>query len=651
MKKPTLRMRQVFEGPTHFKVVKPLGNPIKIAKKGLSPNLMSRLRKYSNGTPDEPVRPPTDEEISIAEQMQQARLPAGTEFPPMAGEGSFGVPPLPAEPDADVLPVPEPIAAPVAPIVQPVVVAPVTTPARVVATPAQVAAAPAATPVVTTTAAPVAPVAAPVAVEPTAPAKPPAPTLEERRAELVKQYMADFEAQEAKRIEDQNRLMDRFAQINQEAKDVAQSRLVEAKQTYARQQAALTEFERDRPMTGGDVARAIGSAISVAAGAFAAGMTGMPNFAMKIYEDGLARDLQRQREQRNSLVKQMELSGLSVEEAEKLYRAQKDKEFAARMEVAASTMRNPKARDEALKAATTLASKALLDEADIATKQAKAYEATEKGKLATEQAKAVQPELELKAAEQLRKLEKDRQDAIQAVLDRASREKIEAAKVRADIESINKRYIADMAGIAAKGEEGVLPDMGAPIPDFLRGAKPEEIRKHRVEYEMPVRKPDGSMDVQRAVGFLQDPANRTEFQKRMFGLKVVEKQAKELRDWAQEHPGGLPQILLTKGPAEVLRQKEIIEPLVKTTIEGYIANLTGVRRASTAAINLMKSVVRDPTQMGDFLRGLGTKGARFESILDDIERGKDVLRDEYLVGGAPRPQEAQPRRGLQTFTP
>ena len=32
MKKPTLRMRQVFEGPTHFKVVKPLGNPIKIAK-------------------------------------------------------------------------------------------------------------------------------------------------------------------------------------------------------------------------------------------------------------------------------------------------------------------------------------------------------------------------------------------------------------------------------------------------------------------------------------------------------------------------------------------------------------------------------------------------------------------------------------------
>jgi hypothetical protein len=400
-------------------------------------------------------------------------------------------------------------------------------------------------------------------------------------------------------------------------------------------------------MTGGDVARAIGSAISVAAGAFAAGMTGMPNFAMKIYEDGLNRDLQRQREQRNSLVKQMELSGLSVEEAEKLYRAQKDKEFAARMEVAASTMRNPKARDEALKAATTLASKALLDEADIATKQAKAYESTEKGKLAAQQSAAVQPELELKGAEQLRKLEKDRQDAIQAVLDRASREKMKQAEIDAQIMGINKRYAIDAATLGLKAKETeIMPEMGAPIPDFLKGAKPDEIRKYRVEYEMPVRNADGSMDVQRNVGFLQDPANRAEFQKRMFGLKTVEKQAKELRDWAQEHPGGLPQILVTKGPAEVLRQKEIIEPLVKTTIEGYIANLTGVRRASTAAINLMKSVVRDPTQMGDFLRGLGTKGARFESILEEVERGKDVLRDEYLVGGAPRAAEATQDRGV-----
>lgn len=70
MKKPTLRLRQVFEGPTHFKVVKPLGNPIKIAKKGLSPNLMGRLRKFATaGLVTEPVYG----DGSTEEQLQQLR--------------------------------------------------------------------------------------------------------------------------------------------------------------------------------------------------------------------------------------------------------------------------------------------------------------------------------------------------------------------------------------------------------------------------------------------------------------------------------------------------------------------------------------------------------------------------------------------------
>ena len=646
MKKPTLRMRQVFEGPTHFKVVKPLGNPIKIAKKGLSPNLMGRLRKYSNGTPDEPVKPPNDQEMADAEQL--ATLAASGRA---SGVADFSVLPAPMtqtepEPVPD-LEIPQPVAAPIAPVAQPVVVAPV-------ATPAQVAAAPAATPVVTTTAAPVASVAAPVAVEPVAPAKPPAPTLEERRAELVKQYMADFEAQEAKRIEDQNRLMDRFAQINQEAKDVAQSRLVEAKQTYARQQAALTEFERDRPMTGGDVARAIGSAISVAAGAFAAGMTGMPNFAMKIYEDGLARDLQRQREQRNSLVKQMELSGLSVEEAEKLYRAQKDKEFAARMEVAASTMRNPKARDEALKAATTLASKALLDEADIATKQAKAYEATEKGKLATEQAKAVQPGRELKAAEQLRKLEKDRQDAIQAVLNRASREKIEAAKVKTDIEGINRRFLADMAKISGKAEEAVVPDMGSPVPDFLKGLPQKELVKYRVEFDVPSRDESGKIADKRQIGFLVDARAKKDFLERSMGFSIAKRQAEELRDWAKQNPKGLIGIAFSDGPRKAIQERDRLEALVKTMVEGYIKNVTGIRRASSAAIKYMEQVARNPsdTNVRNFIsQYLGGGEARYNEIIEEIDSGYDDLRDKYIVGGAPRPSGSQSRRGLQTFTP
>jgi len=49
MKKPSLRFRQVFEHPTHFKVTKPLGNPLIIAKKALSPSMQVRLRKFANG--------------------------------------------------------------------------------------------------------------------------------------------------------------------------------------------------------------------------------------------------------------------------------------------------------------------------------------------------------------------------------------------------------------------------------------------------------------------------------------------------------------------------------------------------------------------------------------------------------------------------
>jgi len=326
MKKPTLRLRQVFEGPTHFKVVKPLGNPIKIAKKGLSPNLMSRLRKYADGTPDEPVQPPTDEEISIAEQMQQARLPAGTEFPPMAGEGSFGVPPLPAEPDANVLPVPEPIAAPVAPIVQPVVVAPVTTSgaaASAAGTGEPIIAKPrprprrpdAVEPAVS--AEEVAPAesvaveakpAVPVAKEP-APAE---PSPFEQALSLVNFDLAKYEAASP----EMKPIIRQAAQAAFTAKAAADADVAAAEaetSALAAEQTAQKE-ELQRLQKSADEARIIqkniltdfdylknpttylgsmstlgqiGTAISLAAGAFASGMTGMPNFAQKIYDNAI----------------------------------------------------------------------------------------------------------------------------------------------------------------------------------------------------------------------------------------------------------------------------------------------------------------------------------------------------------------------------
>jgi len=49
MRTPGLRLRQVFEHTNHFKVQKPTGETITIAKKGLSPSTVGRLRRFAQG--------------------------------------------------------------------------------------------------------------------------------------------------------------------------------------------------------------------------------------------------------------------------------------------------------------------------------------------------------------------------------------------------------------------------------------------------------------------------------------------------------------------------------------------------------------------------------------------------------------------------
>ena len=49
MRTPGLRLRQVFEHTTSFKVKKPSGQTITIAKKGLSPSTVGRLRRFAQG--------------------------------------------------------------------------------------------------------------------------------------------------------------------------------------------------------------------------------------------------------------------------------------------------------------------------------------------------------------------------------------------------------------------------------------------------------------------------------------------------------------------------------------------------------------------------------------------------------------------------
>jgi len=454
MKKPSLRLRQVFETPTHFKVVKPLGNPIKIAKQGLSPNLMGRLRKYANGIGE--VTPPIDDqeradaktlagaggdapEMTTEQMIAQARAPAGSTV--TEGEGSFGVPELPAA--APVIPAAQPVGAsvPDLELPEPAPVAPVATPAAV--TPV---AAPATPPAVVVVQPQPAPAAAP---------EPPKPTPEEVRQQRVDAYMAAFEAQEAKRISDQQTMATEVAKINAESQESARQAMMRAKGAYAGRQRALLEFDAPKEMTGTDIARSIGSALSVALGAFASGMTGMPNFALKMYEDAINRDLLKQRQQRDSILKQMEVAGLGVEDAEKLYRAQKDKEFATRLNLAAQSTTNPKAREEAHKAAVQFAQKAAVDEADIQKKLAETFKATKQGELAVEQAAVVKPEQKTKEAREERENLKLYFDQLDKLLDRQQRGEISKNELDVERLKIKKTFDAAMAGVEAKkkGEE------------------------------------------------------------------------------------------------------------------------------------------------------------------------------------------------------
>lgn len=100
MKVPRPRLRQVFEHTTHFKVQKPgAAKPITIAKSALSPNMVTKLRKFARGgvptqeeadaaaraedmkavgdqpsviAPPEPLKPATVAEPSMTSQIQAA---------------------------------------------------------------------------------------------------------------------------------------------------------------------------------------------------------------------------------------------------------------------------------------------------------------------------------------------------------------------------------------------------------------------------------------------------------------------------------------------------------------------------------------------------------------------------------------------------
>lgn len=396
MKKPTLRFRQVFEHPTHFKVTKPLGNPLIIAKKGLSPSLQTRLRKFAQGgevrgyqiggevQDDFSTLPPDITTSPEAKQLQDQDIK--TFMDAFAGSGGDEPPvPQPAIPAA----VPAPAVAPAPTPIAPVPVEPV----------------------------PAAEVASPVEAEPVAAA--PEPEVTPAEAEKAEAAAAVDEGLAEINL-DRNRLakltpLERVAAMNYvkaSAAAKAQAKMDTAaaeqdvdkmQQEYTQQKAELTRLntfakqahDTERKIleeydhlknpqdyfsnlsTGDQIATAIGLML----GAFASGITKTPNAAMAIYNSAIENDLARQKRQSDSRYQRLVAAGHSVENAEQLYRAQMKLVGAAELNRRGAVAKLPQVRARIQTETAKFVSDALRTYAQVAKDERAAVVAEKKAPL------------------------------------------------------------------------------------------------------------------------------------------------------------------------------------------------------------------------------------------------------------------------------
>jgi len=366
-------MRQVFEHGTHFKVTGPTGKTITIAKKGLSPSTVGRLRRFAQG----------------GEVKNFAR--AGEVGPDM-GMGAEIVPTASQSPPVEVVPTNADRTEAAARLIydkpyaeltdtekqslqRPALPEPPVVSASVAAAPATapVAASPAASPEGMTEAerarsasvaggdleltalnATPAEIAAQTVREVTAEERAraeaaPTKTPEERiRAEAGKAYgqarvqVLEEQAAQLRRAEMVDAESKRLeAQIEQQNARIAKDREImdKAEQDLAAMKNVGSYFSRL------DTASKIGTAVSLAAGAIAAGLTGGPNQAMKMYENAIESDLEKQRRDQQSLLNRLVRAGNRVDQAEEIVRSIGSRVMANRLESASSQIASAKAKE------------------------------------------------------------------------------------------------------------------------------------------------------------------------------------------------------------------------------------------------------------------------------------------------------------------
>lgn len=358
MKKPSLRLRQVFEHPTHFKVKKPLGNPIVIAKKGLSPSMVNRLRAFAQGG---------EVTTGINKYANGVEVPAispegFTRLPPMVPEPSLAapgeavslVPPSPS-PAAVVESLAPRMTAAVEAITQPPLVAPPITATeraeKIAGEEALPLVEPAKTPEEQLKRQEIAAEAQATAIE----SKPATADAKERVQREATINISRAEAQAAREqldaIEREKMLKDQVAKYEV---DKARYENISAENRNIMKQAS-DDLEKMRGM-GSYFSRLstpqqIGTAVSLAMGAFATGLSGVPNVAQRIYENAIEKDIEKQREDSRSLLNRLTQAGNSQQQAEQMIRSIADNTMATNLQIQAAKTSSVKARDAANTAA------------------------------------------------------------------------------------------------------------------------------------------------------------------------------------------------------------------------------------------------------------------------------------------------------------
>jgi len=625
MKKPSLRFRQVFEHPTHFKVTKPLGNPLIIA----------RSLNFAPTEIDEQMVDAPSAQLDLSPRSVSPRSPisfdeimaspnfVGEDEPVVAGDrapiaGDIGLDESFIKPAAvPVLPAPAPAPAPAPVTVNVVTPQQPDAKQQIQASEPSVGQPSEPKPAVTPPASAVQPAATPVAPV----------TFEQRQAELARQMQdvaGQIPAAEKAAQDERARLI---KEAEDKTKSVVDGAITARNEAMTKYQSAI---DSEKPFFYSlDTAQKIGAVASMFIGAIAAGITGRPNSAMAIYDKAMDRELEQQRQRRNSLFNRYREAGLDVRAAESMYRAFGERVLADKLSNAAAGVNNLKARADILKEAAKI------------NDDAKRREIEAFGKVAEANFKNAETKEILAKIPLLGKMTPYQEAQLK-----------ETRRHNVAVEGIG-RTRADAAALVALGKAGgdgaSVPEMGAEIPDFLRGAKPEELRKYRVEYIMPGYGSDGKPANERKVGFLIDPKSRKDFQNLSNGFAVAKRQAVDLRDWAEKNPSGLAG-LVASGPMgfqKAIEERNRLEAATKTMIEGYIKNVTGIRRASSAAIKYMQGVVKNPSELSEFIDTyFGGNTARFNEIIYEIEAGENDLRNTFLAGGSPAAAESSVDRGV-----